>query len=150
MTIDDHDRVLLFGYRNPATGEEFWATPGGGIEPGESPEEAARREFREETGHELMGDLGPVIWRRQVEFDWGAGKGVRQDELFFYHRVESLVVDPALESARQAEGVIGHGWFTLAELVDPVGFSPSPRRIAELTEALLRDGSPDTPTDVGL
>ena len=38
-------------YNRPRRGWEF---PGGSIETGESPEEAARREFREETGRELF------------------------------------------------------------------------------------------------
>ena len=37
LIIDERSRVLLFGYREPTTGDEFWATPGGGIESGESP-----------------------------------------------------------------------------------------------------------------
>ena len=43
---DDKDRVLLV--RQSDSGR--WSTPGGAIEPGESPEEAAIRETREETG----------------------------------------------------------------------------------------------------
>ncbi len=35
--------------------------PGGGIEPGESPAEAAVREFREEVGLDIQ--IGPEIWR---------------------------------------------------------------------------------------
>lgn len=46
--------------------------PGGGIEPGESAEEAARREFREETGGEAA-NLRP-IWENvtpwHVHLDW--------------------------------------------------------------------------------
>jgi GNAT superfamily N-acetyltransferase len=59
VVVDRRQRVLLFGYRNPTTGKEVWATTGGGIEPGESPEEAARREFREETEHDAPAALGP-------------------------------------------------------------------------------------------
>ncbi len=147
--MDARERVLLFGYRNPTSGQEFWATPGGGMEPGESLEDTARREFLEETGHRVMGDLGPVIWRRTVQFEWD-GTWVRQSEVFFFYRVGALEVDPELEERRRSEGIVGHGWFSLEELDDPDGFTPAPRRIAELTRAILRDGPPETPVATGL
>ena len=149
LTMDARERLLLFGYRNPTSGEEFWATPGGGMEPGESLEDTARREFLEETGHPVVGDLGPVIWRRKVQFDWN-GEWIRQSEVFFLYRVDELEVDPGLEEFRRREGIIGHGWFSLEELEDPVGFIPAPRRIAELTRDILRDGPPGSPVATGL
>jgi ADP-ribose pyrophosphatase YjhB (NUDIX family) len=56
VVIDDRNRVLLMR-RN---GEGSWGLPGGGIEVGETWQQAARRECREETGwdidlHELLG-----------------------------------------------------------------------------------------------
>ena len=149
LTIDARDRLLLFGYRNQTSGEEFWATPGGGMEPGESLEDTARREFLEETGHPVVGALGSVIWRRKVQFDWNQ-EWIRQSEVFFFYRVDELEVDIELEEYRRSEGIIGHGWFTLEELDDPVGFTPAPRRIAQLTRDILRDGPPDTPVATGL
>ena len=47
---DDQKRVLLV--RQADSGR--WGTPGGAIEPGESPEEAAIRETREETGLDVV------------------------------------------------------------------------------------------------
>lgn len=46
------------------TDGQGWAFPGGGIEDGESAENAARREFFEETGEEFKGSL--ILWTRRA------------------------------------------------------------------------------------
>jgi 8-oxo-dGTP diphosphatase len=44
---DQH--ILLISHTVHATGNFYWAMPGGGIEPGESEEDCVRREMKEET-----------------------------------------------------------------------------------------------------
>ncbi len=51
--IVTHERKVLFGKRIINSGEFTWQLPGGWIETGESPEQTARREVKEEVGLEL-------------------------------------------------------------------------------------------------
>jgi 8-oxo-dGTP pyrophosphatase MutT (NUDIX family) len=55
----------------------YWMLPGGGIEPGETPDAAARREFFEETGMVLGGDLAMVESADVVLFRADAPRVVR-------------------------------------------------------------------------
>lgn len=49
LVLDEHDRLLMM----LRTDNGCWGVPGGAVEPGESVEEAGRRETREETGLEV-------------------------------------------------------------------------------------------------
>ncbi|MCM0080879.1 NUDIX domain-containing protein [Geomonas sp. Red32] len=55
--VDDRDRVLLLlrDDRPDIRYPNQWDIPGGGVEPGETPEETIVREMREEIGLELKG-----------------------------------------------------------------------------------------------
>lgn len=46
LVVDEQNRLLL----QRRSDDGLWGIPGGGVEPGESVEEAAQREVREETG----------------------------------------------------------------------------------------------------
>jgi ADP-ribose pyrophosphatase YjhB (NUDIX family) len=52
VITDDQERVLLAHWNEGS--RAAWTLPGGGLEPGEDPERAARREVREETGYRVV------------------------------------------------------------------------------------------------
>src|ERR1043165_1131796 len=70
LLVDEEDRLLLLCGRDPRRpGARWWFTVGGGVEPGESPIQAAVRETWEETALRIAGDrLGPLAWTRQTLF----------------------------------------------------------------------------------
>jgi 8-oxo-dGTP pyrophosphatase MutT (NUDIX family) len=118
LLIDPAVRVLLFEDSDPGLPSRptFWITPGGGIDPGESPVDAAVREVAEETGLDLAPATlsGPVASRR-VKHGY-SDKVVEQGEVFYSARVEpfEVVTDGHTEDERLS--MIGHRWWTVGEL----------------------------------
>lgn len=92
VALDAAGRVLLArGHDANQVERTWWFTIGGGIEPGESPRDAAVRELQEESGLVVQPTdlVGPVL-TREAEFDFFA-ETVRQDEVFFLAQVDSAV-----------------------------------------------------------
>jgi len=92
LVFDAAGRVLLVrGHDADQVDRTWWFTIGGGIEPGETPRQAAVRELQEEAGISAAEEdlIGPVL-QRSAEFDFFA-ETVRQDEVFFLARLSAPV-----------------------------------------------------------
>ncbi len=86
LLVDESDRTFLFKGRDPRNKSElYWCPVGGAMEPGETPEEAIRREVFEETGLANF-ELGPHIWNREVILSWN-GVLIHAKERWFFSRV---------------------------------------------------------------
>ena len=92
LVLDERDRVLLFRFRDPGSDADHWATPGGGVESGESYGQAAHRELSEELGLDDV-RLGPAIWDRVNEANL-LGTWTRSSERFFLLRVRAEALPP--------------------------------------------------------
>lgn len=148
LLVDPDDRILLVKFVNPESGEEFWATPGGGLDAGEELEDGLRRELREETGL-ADPEIGPVVWTRRHVFPW-AGRTLDQSERIALVRTRPFEPQPELTPAQLVdEGVHELRWWTLGEL-EASGANFAPRRIVRFLRQLLEEGPPRAPIDVGV
>ncbi len=134
-------RVLLLRHRGPRA--PFWATPGGGLERGESFEQAARRELREETGL----DLAPGAWIWEDRFDL-QGTARIQLERFFLARAPGEDLPGGVARHHAIEGISAVRWWSVEELAAPAE-EIYPRRLAELLRRLLAEGPPREPIVLG-
>ena len=115
IVLDPEARALMFRYDVPGR-PPFWVTAGGECEPGESFEDAARRELFEETG--IVADPGAQIARMTPEFITVEGEPVQADERFFLVRVDEAAIDTSRHTALEQRLMTQHRWFTRAELAD--------------------------------
>ncbi|MFH9084556.1 GNAT family N-acetyltransferase [Streptomyces sp. NPDC017673] len=133
--VDPDGAVLLFRYDNVEAGIH-WALPGGGLEAGEGPREAALRELREETGWDDL-EPGPLLCTWEHDFTH-TGTPVRQHEHVYVtrgpHREPS---GPGLAAAHTADGILTWRWWSrqeLAEEAEPV-WPPGLARLLDAWEA---------------
>ena len=134
--------VAVFEYG----GKRWWTAPGGGLDDGETYEQAARREIAEETGH-VLGQLGPWVWTREHVFRF-EGRLYRQVERYFVAHVPAF--DPLSQElgAEEARAFAGLKWWTLAEL-EEAEEEFAPADLPALVRTLVDNGPPERPIVVG-
>ena len=118
IIVNENNRVLLLKHRFRSGSS--WGIPGGFIEAGEQPEEALRRELREEVGLEIED-----VWL----FSTRTFRTVKQLEILFRARAKGGVSPQSIEISK-AE------WFSLDELPAEL-----PQGQQRLIRAALKDGA---------
>jgi G:T/U-mismatch repair DNA glycosylase/8-oxo-dGTP pyrophosphatase MutT (NUDIX family) len=131
LCLDPDGRVLLVRFQHPVGGHVWWATVGGGIDEGESDDQALRRELREEAGLTDF-EIGPLVHTREHTFPW-ARRILHQSERFFLVRVGRYEPAPTVDMA--GEGVTEVRWWTQRELDHPTE-QLVPDELAELVRSL--------------
>jgi TDG/mug DNA glycosylase family protein len=132
LVVDADERVLLVQFVNDATGDTWWATPGGGIEAGENDEAALRRELREEIGLEDF-EIGPLVWDQARSFAFQRVLYLQRNRIYV---VRVHAHHPAATVDMQAEGVVAMRWWTLDELDATDERVTPPELVAELRTLL--------------
>ncbi len=105
-----------------------WDFPKGLVEPGETLEEAALREVREETGLEV--ELLPGF-REEVEYVYFRGVKIRKRVVFFLGRARSREVTLSWEH-------VGYLWLTFDRALARLTYETSRRVLAKAHRHLSR------------
>lgn len=114
--VVDSERILLTWFRGNARNRACWSLPGGGLEYGESLEDALHREMHEETG--LMVELGPILGSHTFT----APEGPRPPRPYMSVRTfyEARVLDGVLGTI-EVDGTTARAeWVDLAQVPDVV------------------------------
>lgn len=119
LVIDSETRVLLFRFVHKAgalAGQDYWSTPGGGVEDGETCQQAAIRELREETGI-VREAIGAPVAEREFALQLPDGDYVQSREQYFVVRVENVALSRQGWTSQEADVIADHRWWSRDDLI---------------------------------
>jgi 8-oxo-dGTP pyrophosphatase MutT (NUDIX family) len=117
LILNSDGHLLLFHFDH-GKGQTFWATPGGGLDEGETFEQAAIRELFEETGIEVA-RVDPPVFQRQLVFPLpDSGEQVVSEERFFLIETHDTTLSRESWTELEVEVMTEHKWWSRAELAE--------------------------------
>lgn len=145
LIVDTDSRVLLVRWQPGPMA--VWLSPGGGLQPGERSDEAARRELAEELGrHDL--DLGPFVCTRTFPFGESSNGWAGQREAWYLVRTEGF--DPGDISrlpGADDDRLTTARWWTLDEIRN-TDERVSPAHLADAVERVIDKAWDGLATDI--
>jgi 8-oxo-dGTP pyrophosphatase MutT (NUDIX family) len=138
IVMDETESVLLFLVRDPVDPKPpLWVTPGGGINPGETLNEAAARELSEETGLVIdSAELGDPVATCRGEWTF-RGQPLYSVETYFAWRTDRFDLSTEGWEPLEHEVHAAWKWWTIEE-IDSTNERVLPALLAEVARSIVR------------
>ena len=147
ICFDRDGRLLLIRASDPADRAKpaWWELPGGGLDPGESPEHAVLRELREEVGL-AEATIGPCVWVQHAEFTFAGWDFDQHERIHVAYTDGAITLETRLE-AFEALAFEGHRWWEIDDFM--ANDEPTvPPRLREFLPPIAAGDLPTVPVDI--
>ncbi|AZC81774.1 NUDIX hydrolase [Pseudomonas chlororaphis] len=118
LVISPSRKVLLFRFlhkEGALAGDDYWATPGGGLEGTETFQLAAIRELHEETGIRV-GTVGEPVAGRRFPMQLPSGEWVTSVEQYFVVHAPDQPLSRAGWTSSEVQVMADHHWWSVDDL----------------------------------